>query len=316
MRSIALLVVLVISNIALADSFYVRKTSLKGGVEESQSAPLRSFAATALKADPKNKLVKSPDQAESTYRVLAEKNDQGYLVQLEIYRNHRLVDTKKMVAQNTSGFEDVIKKLVEEARSSNTSQTEKRVTEVLPTRVENKSSVEERGEEASAVVANAEQAPTDSKKPIAKTWGIALGPIISNTLTGTSSSGTNYAVALAYNQAIAERIDLQFLYDANFNTANQGSTPVATMGIKANFFLNDRLATSTPYLGLDIGYGGANRFEDAAATGALSIGYDFFRTTDFVFEVQARHIIVNTTSAKTRDGGYPAIDQITFGIYF
>jgi hypothetical protein len=314
MKLISAFLILTITSISFADTFYVRRTGVSAGATEAEGSRLRASVANHLSTNANNTKVSTGAQAKIIYHPLLEKDAQGYICKLEVYSHGKLLGTKQITAQRADQLDDVAKKLVDDsnALSANAAST----NGSLPQKNNESYEITERAASSgdSASVGENSSIVEAKKQALVKNWHIALGPVLSTSLLGTNI-GTKYAVDFGYNFSLAEHWDLMYFYDGNFNTSSQGSTPVSIVGVRSNYFISDRLAHATPFLGADIGYGGANRNEDASGAGALSLGYHFFRNTDFIFEVMYRHEVLVTTST-TGIGNYPSIDQLTFGIYF
>ena len=311
MKLAGFLLVLTFSIASFADNFYVRKTVAGTDVKDVDANRVRNLIANELSAQSGGKLVKNSAQANSVYRAFLDKTDSGFSLRLERSVGGKIVSTAEASAQDAAHFSEATKSLTQQAAADTAS--------IVPTSLPPKTAAptEVYRSAAQAPVAEAQTQSVDSKKTASaapKNWYVSLGPIFSPNLLGTNT-GTKYVLAFGYNQALSEKTNLLYFYEGNFNTSSIGSTPVSIIGAGLQFLLNDRLSTNSAFLQVDLGYGGANRNEDAAATGGLGIGWDFFRTTDFTFEVMVRHLVLGT-SATTGIGAFPAIDQLRFGVYF
>jgi hypothetical protein len=160
-----------------------------------------------------------------------------------------------------------------------------------------------------------------------KRWYVGLGPVVSNSLPGTDSqtaAGTKFDINLGYLQPLSEKLDLLYFWDGNFNSSTMGNRDVIWAG--AGLFLNtlDRGSDYSPVVKLALGYGGGNRGStfganpggiDHSPCASVGLGFRFFRTQEFSFEVMFEHMRVLTKNV-TRLESYPEFNQVRFGVYF
>ncbi len=151
----------------------------------------------------------------------------------------------------------------------------------------------------------------DMKKE--KHWYAGVGPAFSSDLIGTG--GTKFDLMLGYELGMTERVNLQYFYDAAINTSSAGSTLITEFGAAIKVFQGDRGAETSPFLRIDVGYGGNNRYTDASPMLGVGIGIDLYRNKEAAIEILYRH---NTTltQATTNIGAYPNVDNLVVGVIF
>jgi hypothetical protein len=172
----------------------------------------------------------------------------------------------------------------------------------------------------------AAEEPTVATKPpvVRNRWYAGIGPAWSeallpgtppSTLGGEINEGTKFNIHLAFVKPTAERWDFSVFYDASFNSASMGGSPIAIVGLGATYLFQDRVTDVSPIFSFDLGYGGANRNIDATGAAAVGFGVQFYRTEDYIFEVIFRDQIL-TTRQVSNSSGLPSIQTVRLGVYF
>lgn len=144
-------------------------------------------------------------------------------------------------------------------------------------------------------------------------WYFGAGSALSNAMPGTS--GTKFNLMFGVRHDVSEKINRIIFFDGNFNSSTMGSTAIMHLGVGFNFLTLDRGARHSPFIHTSLGYGGANRYIDAAPIGSLGLGFELFRQQDISFEVVYRRLML-FTRATTQVSGNPTVDQIRMGINF
>lgn len=145
-----------------------------------------------------------------------------------------------------------------------------------------------------------------------KQWVVGMGPAYSAALIG--GTGTKYSVHVGYNQTLSERLDMSYFYNGSFNTGNQGGSAVAGIGIGWTVFTKDRGADTSPFVGLDIGYGGSNKLIEAALMPGIRLGVTAFRLKEASVSFMYRRAY--TMATATGISSFPNVDQFMVVVNF
>jgi hypothetical protein len=120
---------------------------------------------------------------------------------------------------------------------------------------------------------------------------------------------------LGYQQVYTERVDLLYFYDAALNTASMGSTAITEIGAGMLMYSGDRGADSSPFIRLDVGFGGNNRYIDAGPMAGAGVGFEFSRIRETSFQALLRYNVV-LTQATTNVSAYPNVTDFSVGVIF
>lgn len=316
MKLIISLTILTFSSLSFSDVIYVKKTVTNAGVSAADGEAVRDVLKKAV-TDQGHKLVTTPGQAQWSIRALVSKSDNGtYIVKVERIHSGKLVGTnhgsdlkleEATRLATTNLVEALGKGLPEKTTVANTDVAPAAATTTEPT-------------EHREVAANApsnDASMVEAKHPnYIKNWIVAIGPVISNGLAPTSgTSGTKFAITLAYSQGLSEHWNLLYIYDGNFNTVATGSTNISSFNVGAQYFLSDRLSDFSPWFKVDIGYGGGNRSSDSTEIGSGAIGIDFARTQNSTYTVYVRNVTMYASDGRSL-ANWPNLTQIMVGINF
>jgi hypothetical protein len=299
---------LVMSSVSFADSVYVRRSVTEGGVSAADGETVRDIIKNAVTAQGHN-LLAAPGKAQWTLRATVGRSDQGPFT-VKVERTHR----GRVVGANHGSDA----KLAEAARLATTN-----LIEALATSLPEKGNVsteitsENTSTSDSRVVAANNEVPTaavEAQHPnYIKNWLVAVGPVVANSLVG--SNGTKFAINLSYVLGLSEHFNLQFMYDASFNSGSVGGTSSILGAVGVKYFLFERVSDWSPYAMIDIGYGGGNRANDSTMSFGGTLGVDVFRTQASTYTIYLRNYTLATNNGSSLSN-YPNITQFMFGINF
>jgi hypothetical protein len=298
---------LLISSFSFADSVYVRKSVVETGVSAADGETVRDIIRKAVTAQG-HKVLATSGKAQWTLKATVGKSDQGpFTVKVERTHNGQVVG-----ANHGSDI-----KLDEAAKLATTNLIEA-LASTLPEKKNSTmvSSAPIASGDTREVAANndASSAAVETKHPnFIKNWQVSIGPVVANSLVGTN--GTKFALNLAYTFGLSEHFNLMYMYDASFNSGSIGGTSSIVAAIGLKYYLFDRLSDFSPYLMLDLGYGGGNRGNDSTAEGGGTLGVDVFRTQAATYTIYLRNYTLNTNNGSSL-ANYPNITQFMFGINF
>jgi hypothetical protein len=303
--SFLLVIVCLFSSLAFSETLYVRKSLVSDGVTEAQGEAARDVIRNTAK-ESGQKIVSTAGQAASSLRAAISKTADGKFL-VKIVKKHGAKTTEA-----GEGTDENIDSAVHTAAVASLSSFKATLVSTEPT--EHVVVREASSSSQSQTAETPANCPQDTKKlNYIKNFGIALGPVISNNLIGTN--GTKFAITLSYFLPINEHFDVSFNSDTNLNTASTGGTGLQTFNVGGTYFLNDRSNDFSPYIKLDIGYGGANRSNDGTGEGGGTLGVNLFRTQTAAMNFYVREFVLMTNNGSN-PANYPNVTQVMVGVLF
>lgn len=322
MKAIIVLSVLVFSSLSFSDTIFVKKTVTDPTVSAADGEKVRD-ALRKVVTDQGHKLANTSGQAQVVLRAVLTKPANGpFIVKVERVRGGKLVGTyhgsdaslDEATRLATTTLVEAIGKALPE--KTNVTQSAPVDATMLPDTSGDNRNVAASPAPGGTAISDA-TASVEAKHPnYIKNWIIALGPVVSNSLVGSSSNGTKFGITFAYTQGLSEHFNLNYFYDSNFNTASAGGTATADFGVGVRWFFFDRLSDFSPWFELDAAYGGGNRSNDSTFAGAGTVGVDIFRTQSSTFMVYLRELVFDTSNYGSQFANLPNITQFMLGINF
>lgn len=149
-------------------------------------------------------------------------------------------------------------------------------------------------------------------------WLVGLGPVFSGALIG--QGGTKFGLELSYVKQVAERLNTRYWFSGAYNTASLGSSQSTGIGFGIDIYTKDRGAETSPYILVDLGYGGGTRDADASVLGGLGLGMEFFRKNEASvrFHFKRLYNFTNrvTTTGSSAISTNPYYDCLIVGVNF